>query len=437
MDFLPTDLIRKKRFGGTHTRTEIRSLIQAFTKGELPDYQMAAWLMAVCFQGMNGEETAWLTEEMRDSGTVLDLSDLGSPVDKHSTGGIGDKTSLILAPLVAAAGIPVPMMAGRGLGHTGGTLDKLESISGFQVNLDLKRFQQLVREIGACIIGQTKDICPADRKLYALRDVTGTIDSLPLICGSILSKKLAEGIQSLVLDVKFGSGAFMKTLKDAEALGQALCDLARRSGKNVRALLTRMDEPLGRFVGNSLEVQECVEIMEGKTGPATGKDYGDTIALTLELAAHMIVLGGRANDLEQARALATQLLRSGAAKEKFERMCEAQGGKLSKGLPKAQHQEHILATQSGCVLYTDIEKVGVAAIHLGAGRRYQDDKLDLSAGIEVWRKQGEKVKAGDVIFTLHHNRPEQIKNATTTLQQSFLIGDAPTTPTPLIAKVIQ
>lgn len=437
MEFFPSELIRKKRFGGTHSREEIIYLIQGYARDVIPDYQMAAWIMAVCFQGMSGEETAWLTQEMRDSGVVLDLSSLGVTVDKHSTGGMGDKTSLILAPLVAAAGVPVPMMAGRGLAHTGGTLDKLESIPGFNVFLDFESFKKQIGGIGAAIIGQTHEICPADRKLYALRDVTGTVDSLPLICGSIMSKKLAEGMSALVLDVKYGSGAFMKKLEDAEALAMALMDIGQRSGKKVVSLLTRMDEPLGRYVGNSLEVRECLEIMEGRPSNAEeGKTYADTIELTLEIASHMIYLGGKAGTLADGRKLAEKLLNDGSALAKFKEICSKQGGNLGKGLPVASQTEFLRAEFDGCVAYTNLEKLGQASVHLGAGRKFQTDVLDLSAGIEIYREQGARVKAGDILFRLHFNDTAKFQSALPILRESFTLTRDPVTRSPLIAKVL-
>ena len=362
MEFIPSELIRKKRAGAQHTQPELHFLIQEYARDKLPDYQMAAWLMAVCFQGMTDQETAWLTMEMRDSGEVVDLSPLGLTVDKHSTGGLGDKTSLILAPLVAAAGVPVPMMAGRGLAHTGGTLDKLESIRGFNVKLNLQQFKKQIETIGTAIIGQTTEICPADRKLYALRDVTGTVDSLPLICGSIMSKKLAEGSSALVLDIKFGSGAFMKTIVEAEKLAMALRSIGIKAGKKVVALITRMDEPLGRFVGNALEVQECVDIMDGKTRVGMGKDYQDTIDLTLELAGHMIFLGGKAKSAADGKKLAQQLLSDGSAKKKFLEMCQHQGGALTRGLPKAAHFKEVAAERDGYIQFSDIEKITLSAV---------------------------------------------------------------------------
>lgn len=437
MEFLPAELIRKKRFGGEHTPEELRYLVQEYSADRLPDYQMAAWLMAVCFKGMTAQETAAFTLEMRDSGEIVDLSALGLSVDKHSTGGIGDKTSLILAPLVAAAGVPVPMMAGRGLGHTGGTLDKLESIAGFNVRLNLQQFKSQIQAIGTAIIGQTAEVCPADRKLYALRDVTGTVDSLPLICGSIMSKKLAEGSSALVLDVKYGSGAFMKSAAQAEQLAQALKDIGTRLGKRVVALITRMDEPLGRYVGNALEVHECLEIMDGRTGPAgEGKDYQDTIDLTLELAAQMICLGGKAKSVAEGQRLAQQLLTNGAAKKKFLEIVKRQGGQMSPGLPRASHTHEVVAPTEGFIEYTDVEKIGTACILLGAGRRFQSDQLDFAAGLEVMRANGAPVKPNDVLFRLHFNAQAKIEAALHELKQSFTMSQTPVTRSPLIAKVL-
>lgn len=434
MDLLPSELIRKKRFGGVHTREEIRFLIQGYAHDKIPDYQMAAWIMAICFRGMNGEEIAWLTQEMRDSGVVLDLSHLGTTVDKHSTGGIGDKTSLLLAPIVASAGITVPMMAGRGLAHTGGTLDKLESIPGFNVKLSFEAFKKQLAAIGCAIMGQTLEICPADRKLYALRDVTGTVDSLPLICGSIMSKKLAEGMSALVLDVKVGSGAFMKTVEDAEELARALADIGIRSGKKVHALITRMDEPLGRFVGNSLEVQECLDIMDGKLTHGLGKSYQDTLDLSIELAAHMIFLGGKAESIASGREIAKRTIDDGSAKKKFVEMCGLQGGKLN--LPLADTVETITADADGYFHYTNLEKMGVACVHLGAGRAFQNDVLDYSSGIEVFCEQSQPVKEGDTIFKVYHSDPGRYKHALLALKESFTISNQRVARQPLVIKEI-
>ena len=439
MTYLPAELIRKKRAGRAHTQPELKFLIQQYSQGHLPDYQMAAWLMAVCFQGMTEEEVAWLTQEMRDSGTVLDLEALGTTVDKHSTGGLGDKTSLILAPLVAATGLKVPMMAGRGLAHTGGTLDKLESLKGFNVRLDLHSFRAQLAEVGAAIIGQTEEICPADRKLYALRDVTGTVDSLPLICGSIMSKKLAEGMTALVLDVKWGTRAFMKTLPETERLARALCDIGQRSGKAVTALITRMDEPLGRTVGNSLEMQEAIDILHGRTRPESyesGKDYSETIDLTVQLAAHMLVLGKKAATLAEGESMARHHLQDGSALKKFAQICERQGCHWPSPLPQARETAWVLAEKSGYFAFTDLESLGHACIHLGAGRRFQSDSLDLAAGLEVLLTNGTAVKAGDRLFRVHHNRPASWDEALAKIKQSYAISSEPKPRSPLVAKVL-
>jgi pyrimidine-nucleoside phosphorylase len=436
MSFLPAELIRKKRFGGTHTPQEIEFLIQGYAKEEIPDYQMAAWLMAVCFSGMTAEETAHLTKEMRDSGQTLDLSYLGVTVDKHSTGGIGDKTSLLLAPIVASLGIPVPMMAGRGLAHTGGTLDKLESIAGFNVAIGFDRFKQQLGKVGAAIIGQTREVCPADRKLYALRDVTGTVDSYPLICGSIMSKKLAEGMSALVLDVKAGSGAFMKTPDDARGLAKALMAIGKHFDKKVTALITRMDEPLGRFVGNVLEVRECIEILQGKSFAGEGKGYDDTVELTLELASHMIVLGGKASSLAAGRALASRALSDGSALRKFKEIVLAQGGAWPETFPEAPHQEFVKAESEGFLRYTDLEKMGLACVHLGAGRAFQTDPLDHSAGLEIYCVNGQAVSKGQKLFKVHSASPEKFQAALPLLIESFVVSKNNLERTPLIHEVL-
>jgi pyrimidine-nucleoside phosphorylase len=414
--FFPSELIKAKRRGQTHTKEELEFLIQSYTRGELPDYQMSAWLMAVFFQGMTSEETALLTEQMLLSGSQLDFSDLPTPaVDKHSTGGVGDKTSLMLAPLVAAAGVFVPMIAGRGLGHTGGTLDKLEAIPGFSVNLGLREFAEQVRTVGAAIIGQTAEICPADKKIYALRDVTATVESLPLICASIMSKKLAEGIRGLVLDVKFGSGAFMKTVEDATALATGLIEIGKHRGVKVRALLTNMNQPLGRYVGNALEVEECLQILrQESTDICALNDLHDCQEVTLRLAGEMIWLGDKASDPEEGYAMAVDILKSGQALTAFEAMVARQGGDL-KSLPKAQFRRTWKAPQAGYIKAVDVEKMGLAAIELGAGRLKVTDTIDPVAGLFVHRKPGDKVEAGDPIVTMFASSEKHFDSAEKTL----------------------
>lgn len=400
MAFLPAELIKKKRAGLEHSAEEIRFFVNGYVSGEIPDYQVSAWLMAIFFKGMTSAETAILTETMLRSGQSLDFSRLPSPaVDKHSTGGVGDKTSLILAPIVAAAGVPVPMISGRGLGHTGGTLDKLESIPGFKTGLSLEQFSHQVETLGLALAGQTAEICPADRRMYALRDVTGTVESLPLICASIMSKKLAEGISGLVLDVKFGSGAFMKTEATATELADHLMAIGRAHGKRVAALITRMDQPLGRFVGNALEVGECVAIMKGQD--YLGRtDFEDCRELSLELAGLMIWLGGKAKDPEAGYRHAENLLRSGQAWDMFEKVCLAQGGRIHE-LPLSLNKRDVTAPTEGFVSAFDTEKVGIAALGLGAGRKASHEHIEPTAGIEVHRKIGDTVRTGDLLFTLY------------------------------------
>lgn len=437
MEFLPAEFIRQRKRGEPVTRQDIEFFINGYVSGEIPDYQVAAWLMAVCFKPLSSQETAWLTEAMANSGRRLKFkSPEGLSVDKHSTGGVGDKTSMILAPIVAAAGVHVPMMAGRGLGHTGGTLDKLEAIDGMNVRWDLDHFQKQVEKIGVCIIGQTEEICPADRKMYSLRDVTGTVDSLPLICGSIMSKKIAEGCESLVLDVKYGSGAFMKSLKDAEELAQALAGIGRAAGLKVTALLTNMNEPLGRFVGNALEMQECFEILKRERINRPGKGWDDTERLSLELAAHMLLVSQRCSDLISAQTLARDILESGEAYKKFVEMVEAQGGDLSKPMARAKIQHTIEASGDGFISFVDVEKIGLGCIVLGAGRRKSSDPIDFATGLEVLVQEGQAVKKGDSLFIVHANDAKQLSEAETFFRASLEISEKKRTPSPLIAKVL-
>ncbi len=433
---LPAELIKKTRNKIKLSKEEIYFLISSYTSGSLPDYQMSAWLMAVFFNRLSTEETHHLTQAMLHSGAVVDLSSVqGIKVDKHSTGGVGDKTSLILGAIVAAAGIPVPMISGRGLGHTGGTLDKLESIPGFNTQLDLVTFEKQIKEIGVCFIGQTKEICPADKKIYALRDVTATIESFPLICASIMSKKLAEGIDALVLDVKCGNGAFMKTPELAEELALNLIKIGQASGKKVSALITNMDQTLGAFVGNALEVRECLEIMGGKTKrSATGQNlYEDTTELSLWLSAHMICLGGKSPSPEKGYALAKELLQSGEALKKFTQLCEAQGGDLSR-LPKPKPLKQILSENSGYIESFNTESIGVAAIHLRAGRAQVSDTVDPSTGIEVHKKIGDLVEKNEPIFTIFAESSAAIKPCEKLLQSSFTVSAHKPAIKPLILK---
>ena len=434
--FRVIDLIRKKRDGGALSGAEIGYLVEGCRQGSIPDYQMAAWLMAVVLRGMTREETAALTHAMLHSGEVLDLSFLpAKKVDKHSTGGVGDKTSLVLAPLVAAGGLFVPMISGRGLGHTGGTLDKLESIPGFRVGLSVPEFHRVLKACGCCMIGQTEKIAPADRKLYALRDATGTVESPYLICASIMSKKLAEGTDALVLDVKTGSGAFMKKEEDAVFLAELMVETGERMGKQMVALITDMNQPLGRMVGNALEVQECVEVLHGG-GPA------DLSALCHELAAWMFYLGGVSATVEQGKRLSQQIIASGQAFERFRQMVEMQGGDISTiddptRLPGADHRVDVLSPQTGYVTAIDCEHVGTACVILGGGRERKEDSVDPAVGIVVHKKIGERVAAGEPLCTIHCHSDAQATRAKTLLEESYQIAAAaPSRQPSLVHRVI-
>jgi len=421
--FRVADLIRKKRDGGALSRAEIEFLVAGATDGSVPDYQIAAWLMAVVLRGMNGEETAALTNAMLHSGEVLDLSFLpAKKVDKHSTGGVGDKTSLVLAPLVAAAGLYVPMISGRGLGHTGGTLDKLEAIPGFRVGLPVAEFRRVLEVCGCSMIGQTEKIAPADRKLYALRDVTGTVESPYLICASIMSKKLAEGTDALVLDVKTGSGAFMKKEADAVFLAELMVETGERMGKQMVALITNMDQPLGRVVGNAMEVAECIEIMQGG-GPR------DLRELCLELAAWMLHLGGASKSVAEGRTLAEKTIASGAATKKFRQMVELHGGDVRtiddpSRLPAAKHTVDVVSPRAGFVSAIMCEQVGTACVVLGGGREKKEDAVDPAVGIVVHKKIGDAVAAGEALCTVHCHSDAQAARAIELLKASYTIADA-------------
>jgi len=430
------DLIRKKRDGAELSRAEIDALVGGYTQGEIPDYQASAWLMAALLKGLTRAETAALTDAMLRSGEVLDFSDLPSyKVDKHSTGGVGDKTSLVLAPLAAAGGLIVPMISGRGLGHTGGTLDKLEAIPGFNVNLPVARFRKVLQTCGCAMIGQTAEIAPADRKLYALRDVTGTVESPFLICASIMSKKLAEGIDGLVLDVKTGSGAFMKKEEDAVYLAELMVETGERMGKKMAALITDMDQPLGRYVGNSLEVVEVLEVLRGG-GPK------DLCELCLNLAAWMFYLGDCCATVEEGKQMSRQLIASGAALDKFREMVEQQGGDAGvaddpKRLPQAQHTLAVVSPRSGYVTAIQCEQAGTACVILGGGRERKEDSVDPAVGFVLHKKVGDSVSAGEALCTVHYNSEARGARAKTLLQESFQIGDAPPTHRrPLVHRVI-
>ena len=433
--FRAIDVIRKKRDGGEMSSGEIESLVNAYTRGDIPDYQVSAWLMAVVLKGMTRAETAALTDAMLHSGEVLDLSSLpGRKVDKHSTGGVGDKTSLVLAPLAAAAGVAVPMISGRGLGHTGGTLDKLEAIPGFNVNLSVAQFRRVLETCGCAMIGQTAEIAPADRKLYALRDVTGTVESPYLICASIMSKKLAEGIDALVLDVKTGSGAFMKSDKDAGFLADLMVETGERMGKQVVALITDMDQPLGCMVGNALEVVEVLQVLRGE-GPQ------DLRQLCLELAGWMLHLGGISDSVEAGKKRSEKLIASGKALERFRQMVELQGGDPRaiddpEKLPQAGHSTILSSPSSGYVASLQCEQVGTACVILGGGRERKEDSVDPAVGIVLHKKVGDAVSPGEPLATIYYNAENKAQHARQLLQQSFQIADSPREKRPLIHRVI-
>jgi pyrimidine-nucleoside phosphorylase len=433
--FRAIDVIRKKRDGGELSRSEIESLVNAYTCGDIPDYQVSAWLMAVVLRGMTRAETAALTDAMLRSGDVLDLSSLAAKkVDKHSTGGVGDKTSLVLAPLAAAAGIVVPMISGRGLGHTGGTLDKLEAIPGFNVNLPVALFRRVLETCGCAMIGQTAEIAPADRKLYALRDVTGTVESPYLICASIMSKKLAEGIDALVLDVKTGSGAFMKNEADAAFLAELMVETGERMGKQVVALITDMDQPLGCMIGNALEVVEAVEILRGG-GPE------DLRQLCIELAGWMLHLGGVASTVAEGKKQSEKLIASGKALDKFREMVELQGGDPksiadTKRLPQAQHTMVVSSPKDGYLVSLQCEQVGNACVILGGGRERKEDAVDPAVGIVLHKKVGDAVSKGEPLATIHYNAEARAARARQILEESYEITDAPCEKRPLIHCVI-
>jgi pyrimidine-nucleoside phosphorylase len=431
------DLIRKKRDGGELTAEEITFIVRGYTDGNHPDYQLAAWLMAVVLKGMSRAETAALTEAMLHSGEVLDWSRLSQKkVDKHSTGGVGDKTSLILAPLVAAGGLLVPMISGRGLGHTGGTLDKLESIPGFNVNLSASEMGKVLESCGVCMVGQTSSIVPADKKMYALRDVTGTVESPALICASIMSKKLAEGIDALVLDVKIGSGAFMKDEAAALHLAELMVETGERMDKKVVALITDMDQPLGHAVGNALEVMECVEVLRGR-GPA------DLTALSIELSAWMFYLGERTSSVEEGKELATKLISSGQAFAKFKQMTALQGGDADmlehpERLPTAANKVVVSSTSAGTVSGIDCEKIGMASLVLGGGRATKEDVIRPAVGITVHKKVGDRVAAGESLCTLHYDNDDHLDESRSMVATAYTISSGVQFQArPLIHRVIE
>ncbi len=448
------DIIRKKRDGGVLEKEELRWLVESYTSGNIPDYQMSAFLMASFLVGLNRDETIALTEAMRDSGEVLDLREMADPkIGKHSTGGVGDKVSLILAPLVASAGVVVPMIAGRGLGHTGGTIDKLESIPGFNTALSVLDFRNTLWEVGTAITSQTDEIAPADRRLYSLRDVTATVESIPLIASSIMSKKLAEGINGLVLDVKVGSGAFMKSLEEAEELARLMVDIGNSQGIKTIALITDMDEPLGKTVGNALEVRECINALKGKADE-------DLMEVTLTLGAFMLYIAEEMLEeteevgvfnikeipiqehvLMEKRINLEGKINSGDALQKFLEMVQAQDGNPeivpNPGLlPLASNILTVEAEKDGFVQRVDARRIAECALLLGAGRQRLDDVIDPAAGVTINRKSGQEVKAGEPLAVIHYNDDKNIEEAKELCLSAFEIGSEKPQPRQLIKKVI-
>ena len=425
------DVILKKKAGEALSPEEIRAFARGAADGSVPDYQLAALLMAICWRGMTAEETACLTMEMMHSGSVVDLSAIdGVCVDKHSTGGVGDTTTLVLVPLAAACGAKVAKLSGRGLGHTGGTLDKLESIPGCSVNVSIEDFIRQVQEIGCAVIGQTQDLCPADKALYALRDVTGTVDCIPLIASSIVSKKLASGAGAIVLDVKTGSGALMQTVEQSIALAKAMVEIGAQAGRPILALVTGMDQPLGTHVGNALEVKEAIDILAGRA-------KGDLLTVSLELGSRMLVAAGIAADVEDGKARMMQALESGAGLAKLKEMITAQGGDGRvcddvDYLPHAAYKIRVPAPASGFVARMDTAAIGRCAQALGAGRQKKTDVIDPAVGLVMDVRLGDEVKAGDSLATLYLNRRELANEAVASMQRAITItGEKPELP-PLI-----
>jgi pyrimidine-nucleoside phosphorylase/thymidine phosphorylase len=429
------DLITRKRDGEELNGEEIDSLIKGYTSGEIPDYQMSAFLMATFFSGMEDREVSSLTESMMRSGSTIDLSDIpGMKVDKHSTGGVGDKTSLIAAPIAAAAGVIVPMMSGRALGHTGGTLDKLESIPGFRTDLSIDEFKAQLHKIGLCFIGQSDEVAPADKKLYALRDVTGTVESIPLIASSIMSKKMAEGVDALVLDVKVGTGAFMKKQVDARRLAQMMVGIGRRMDKRVQALITDMNQPLGYAVGNALEVMEVSQTLHNE-GPE------DLRRLSVELAARMIFLAKLAASLDEARQIAESKLADGSAYAKFREVVEAQGGNVAaidkfELLPNATGMREIITSRGGFISAIHAEDIGRASTLMGAGRERKGEGIDPAVGVILEVKTGDKVDSGAVLGRLYYTREEGLEEAAEMVEDAFRISQQKPEDRELILEVV-
>lgn len=432
----PQEIVTKKRDAASLKKAEIEYFVKGVVDGTFQDYQSAALLMAILLNGMSTDETSWLTQAMMHSGEVMDLSSIPKiKVDKHSTGGVGDKVSIILAPLAASCGVCVPMISGRGLGHTGGTLDKLQSIPGFRIDLSNNEFYDLLSKIGVAMIGQTATIAPADKKLYALRDVTATVESIPLICASIMSKKLAEGIDALVLDVKFGKGAFMKTLPKAKELAESMVAIGHNMNRQTVAFLTDMNQPLGQMIGNSLEIIESIECLKNR-GPR------DLMDLTIALTAEMVVLAKIAPNLLSATRLILDKLSDGSALEKFREMIQHQSGNPNviddyNILPTAKYRQDLLANKSGYIHEIDALKIGIACMILGAGRKSIQDQIDPSVGCTHLAKVGAYVKANERLCCIHYNEQSKFDEALKLFQEAIVIQDVPPQISPLIAEVIR
>lgn len=429
------DLIVKKKRGEELTKEEIGYMITNYTCGKIPDYQMSAMMMAICFQGMTPEETKNLTLAMAESGDMLDLSGIdGIKVDKHSTGGVGDKTSLVLGPMVASLGVAVAKMSGRGLGHTGGTIDKLESFTGFHTSLSNEQFIQNVNKIHMAIVGQTADLAPADKKLYALRDVTGTVDQLSLIASSIMSKKLASGADAIVLDVKTGDGAFMKTLEDSVALAEAMVSIGKLSGRKMAAIISEMDQPLGNAVGNALEVKEAIETLQGN-GP------DDLVELVLTLGSYMVAAAEKADSIEEARERLELSLKDGSAFETFKKFIVAQGGLeeevlCPEKLPVAKYVEEVICEEEGYVAKIQTEEIGRISLLLGGGRETKESEIDLAVGLVLKKKCGDKVLSGDSLAQIHANDLEKLALAKERLRKAYRIVEEKVEKGPVIKRVI-
>jgi pyrimidine-nucleoside phosphorylase len=429
------DIIKKKRDGGILSREEIAFFVENYTKGEIPDYQASALLMAIYFRGMTSDETVALTEYMMKSGEVLDLTDIPGPkVDKHSTGGVGDKISLPLAPIVASLGVFVPMISGRALGHTGGTLDKLESIKGLTTAISPEKFKKQLLDIGVVMAGQTENLCPADKKLYALRDVTATVESIPLISASIMSKKLAEGIDGLVLDVKTGNGAFMAKYEDAKKLAQTMVEIGKGMGKKVKAFITNMNQPLGYKIGNALEVEETIEILKGK-GPE------DVRELTYTLAAEMLIIAGKENSKEEALKKVDEAVKSGKALKKWEELVEYQGGDLdymySEEFTRTNYSFELKANSDGYLYSYNTYEVGVAVSILGAGRNTKDDKIDHKVGIILHKKVGDEIKSGETVMEIKYNDVNKFNQALQLLKNCYIVKSVKPAKEPLVFEGVE